>query len=312
MVQTQSPASPSPSGLRSAPARRCSFYLPLLASATGASAWKLDAFSNDIANTVTQVGEGLFGSGKPVPYEVTAGGHEYTCPGSRAWIHHASCAATFEMNADCDLVKDEVLARVEGKNGWEDPHNHGKYSVLHDDPKKKILSLQRDTNSTPKYTDLMLLTFISTAEDTTCSVSACSESQITSYLDFSTNYCNLRNLLCGSKTSGCKTAKHAELEIVKQDLDDCAQSDAMKCSSATHGASAMVKHVAVATGTEVEIQSHQSAGLPSEAATHSSSPEETRAGATGRPGDLDDAVDYSTSSSTSSAAAKESEVKDEQ
>lgn len=33
---------------------------------------------------------------------------------------------------------------------------------------------------------------------TGCQLTACSESQVTSYSDFSTNYCNLRNLYCGS------------------------------------------------------------------------------------------------------------------
>merc|ERR1711865_1126354 len=37
-----------------------------------------------------------------------------------------------------------------------------------------------------------------------CRIEACSESQGTSVGDFSTNYCDLRNLYCGS-ADGCKT-----------------------------------------------------------------------------------------------------------
>jgi hypothetical protein len=40
-----------------------------------------------------------------------------------------------------------------------------------------------------------------------CQFTACSESQVTSIGDASTNYCNTRMLLCG-KADGCKPVKH--------------------------------------------------------------------------------------------------------
>lgn len=59
------------------------------------------------------------------------------------------------------------------------------------------------------YTDKMDLMFAAsgTAAGNAmgCEVTACSESQVTSYADFSTNYCNLRNLYCGSD-DGCPYA----------------------------------------------------------------------------------------------------------
>merc|ERR1712187_301415 len=40
-----------------------------------------------------------------------------------------------------------------------------------------------------------------------CDIAACSESQGTSMKDFSTNYCDSRNLYCGS-ADGCKPVLH--------------------------------------------------------------------------------------------------------
>jgi len=47
------------------------------------------------------------------------------------------------------------------------------------------------------YTDKQIFTFQGSAS--TCTISACSASQGTSLKDFSTNYCDIRNLLVGSK-----------------------------------------------------------------------------------------------------------------
>ena len=52
----------------------------------------------------------------------------------------------------------------------------------------------------------MILT-LSVAGESSCIVAGCSESQGESYLDFDTNYCNLRVLYCGS-ADGCKPVQH--------------------------------------------------------------------------------------------------------
>ena len=44
-------------------------------------------------------------------------------------------------------------------------------------------------------------------ENDRCVVRGCSASQVTSVADFSTNYCNLRMLYCGSK-DGCRPVLH--------------------------------------------------------------------------------------------------------
>merc|ERR1712151_665681 len=54
-----------------------------------------------------------------------------------------------------------------------------------------------------KYTDKMI--FDLTADGDNCKIEACSESQVASYLDFGTNYCELKLLYCGS-AEGCKVA----------------------------------------------------------------------------------------------------------
>ena len=56
-----------------------------------------------------------------------------------------------------------------------------------------------------KYTDKLKFTF-EDAPSGTCNIHGCSESQVFSVADFSTNYCNLRMLYCGSHEN-CKSVK---------------------------------------------------------------------------------------------------------
>ncbi|CAJ1393614.1 unnamed protein product [Effrenium voratum] len=121
------------------------------------------------------------------------------CPGSKSWIH-ASTKVQAVADASCDDVMSEMIARV--TSDWKDPHNGGTYSVL--SKADGELNLQRVTGN-KKFTDKMTLTF--SQEGSQCAVNACSESQSFSIGDFSTNYCNLRNLYCGS-ADGCVTVKH--------------------------------------------------------------------------------------------------------
>ena len=50
------------------------------------------------------------------------------CPESDAVIH-AWARTTVRFDAPCKTVKNEVLARIAGKNGWVDPHNAGTYEL---------------------------------------------------------------------------------------------------------------------------------------------------------------------------------------
>merc|ERR1712048_42896 len=78
-----------------------------------------------------------------------------------------------------------------------------------------------------KYTDKM--TFSLFDENGKCSIQACSASQVFSVADFSTNYCNLRMLYCGSK-EGCKpVATDAAIQETSKSPSFGAGSDATAC-----------------------------------------------------------------------------------
>lgn len=83
-------------------------------------------------------------------------------------------------------------------------HNGGVYSVTAKTSSE--LATQRTTNPAKsvggqKYTDKQL--FKLSDHSGKCEIHGCSESQGFSVGDFSTNYCDMRNLYCGS-ADGCK------------------------------------------------------------------------------------------------------------
>ncbi len=130
----------------------------------------------------------------------------YHCPNSPAHIH-ASCRIAAHTTQpptttpdSCQHLHTEILARVNAKDGWTDPHNKGTYKLLNQTD--NLLSLQRQTGD-KKYVDKIDISLVSGANGGGCSLYGCSESQVTSIYDASTNYCNIFNLYCGSK-DGCK------------------------------------------------------------------------------------------------------------
>merc|ERR1719446_1986958 len=136
---------------------------------------------------------------------VLAPTHAYKCPGSGSPIH-ASCKVTAVAAASCSDVAAEIKARASAQGGWVDPHNGGIYSVTSSSDTE--LQTQRTTN--PKtsvggkvYTDKQTFTFTPQGPNS-CQIDGCSVSQGFSAKDFSTNYCDMRNLYCGT-ADGCKT-----------------------------------------------------------------------------------------------------------
>lgn len=141
------------------------------------------------------------------------------CPGSPvpADTPHDSAELQVTFASDsCAVVAAEMLARVAAEAGWRDPHTRhgagtrGAYALLGRaaaaaDGTPGALSLSR-TTADGSYTDLMDLSFESRAGG--CVVQACSESQVPSFLDMSTNFCNLHDLYCGL-ADGCPFALHA-------------------------------------------------------------------------------------------------------
>jgi hypothetical protein len=133
-----------------------------------------------------------------------------SCPGSSAPVH---CGGTVEATVaeSCSAVMQEVKDRVNELNGWYDAHNNGTYTLLAESG--NVLSLNRVTGD-GKYTDLINMDF--TDSGSACAVTSCSESQVFSIGDFSTNYCNQFLLLCGS-ADGCRVsgldAAYTELAV---------------------------------------------------------------------------------------------------
>mmetsp|Transcript_9967 Transcript_9967/g.12571 ORF Transcript_9967/g.12571 Transcript_9967/m.12571 type:complete len:227 (+) Transcript_9967:123-803(+) len=153
-----------------------------------------------------------------------------TCPGSQAY-KNAKCSMiiTFPRPTPCNEVLTEITSRMNGENGWTDPHNQGTYTILNtivnDEEQMTQITGSRVTGD-GKYTDMFIFTL---EEDVGggCILSGCSESQVFSVLDFSTNYCNLRNLYCNSKDDGCPISKY-NLSY-EETYVDCWQRDATKC-----------------------------------------------------------------------------------
>lgn len=145
------------------------------------------------------------------------------CPGSPAW-KHAKCIMKINFpGTECSAVQSEIKMRLTDQN-WIDPHNQGTYKQ--NSASSSVIEGERLTGD-GKYTDKFMFTFVTTEEtDGGCDVSACSESQVTSILDFSTNFCNLRNLYCSTK-DGCSIQKY-DLEY-KETYVDCWQNKVEKC-----------------------------------------------------------------------------------
>ena len=79
------------------------------------------------------------------------------------------------FDAPCKTVKNEVLARIAGKNGWSDPHNAGTYELT-----SSVGDVVAATHLTGdgKYTDKLQFMFENADGGDDCEVSGCSVSQV--------------------------------------------------------------------------------------------------------------------------------------
>jgi len=134
------------------------------------------------------------------------------CPGSSAWVHAKTTINTAFTNT-CADVQAEVKARAEGSTSgkWTDPHNKGTYTIA--SASGSVWSLSRKTGNS-EYTDKLQFTFTDSANGG-CNLYACSESQVTSVLDFSTNYCNSHDLYCSD--DGCHVL-NTKLSYTESDI----------------------------------------------------------------------------------------------
>ena len=195
------------------------------------------------------------------------------CPGSPASIH-AKCEMTIRFQNDditntstsinhkevdskkqenhddpCKTIIEEVTLRLQHYQGWVDPHNHGTYTLLSSSsssssPISTMIKASRKTGGHGDYVDLLNLEFVSivsnkedssSSSSSSCLVRACSESQVTSILDFSTNYCNLHNLYYsggirdGDDDSPPFYIRH-NITNYQEEYNNCGQRKVEKCS----------------------------------------------------------------------------------
>lgn len=146
-----------------------------------------------------------------------------SCPGSAAPYIHSKCEMGVKFANTCDEVMKEIIARVNSKS-WVDPHNGGTYNLT--TTTGSSIVGERLTGD-KKYVDKFDFTFSMSGES--CVVQACSESQVNSVVDYSTNYCNLHDLYCSS-VDGCPTVgKDLQYEEI---FSSCSEHDSKKCVGA--------------------------------------------------------------------------------
>eukprot|EP01061_Rhynchopus_euleeides_P016858 TRINITY_DN2819_c0_g2_i2.p2 TRINITY_DN2819_c0_g2~~TRINITY_DN2819_c0_g2_i2.p2 ORF type:complete len:166 (+),score=55.84 TRINITY_DN2819_c0_g2_i2:61-558(+) len=146
---------------------------------------------------------------------------DYSCPSAPFGLH-ASCEVTATVNGTCAEALAEAVVRMQGKNGWTDPHNGGNYSVTSQTTTE--INGKRLTGKAPHYEDHFTMKF--EGSGSICTIVSCSKSQSTSVLDFSTNYCNQHNLYCGTQ-HGCKYVQYNF--HVTEKFGSCHQHDSSAC-----------------------------------------------------------------------------------
>lgn len=207
------------------------------------------------------------------------------CPGSPAEMHAGVImAAVFEES--CDVVEAELVARLFGTAGWVDPHNRGAYSLT--SRSAGMLRGQRVTGDGTNYTDKVVLQLSDlsqgsgawsvdpdlTASPHGCRLQGCSESQGRSYGDYSTNFCNIRNLYCGD-ADGCAEAEHG-LTLRRETmctLMQGASDDVSQCTTAHHPVEVGVLGQRVGE-VQLEVQAEAEVHIEAEGPDHNEEPEE--------------------------------------
>jgi len=158
-----------------------------------------------------------------------------TCPawsGKGLFSPNAHCKMEWTLAASCDLVREEIYARVEKKNHWIDAHNQGNYANRTDETQEdRLVKLQRitphllfkrpewETKMNTQFIDHINLSLEDVDGTDQCKVSGCSESQGKSLWDYSTNFCNMKVLLAG-ESEGYKKAIHDIRTVEEPTLPD--------------------------------------------------------------------------------------------
>ena len=136
-------------------------------------------------------------------------GASSACPGSPSLVH-AKCKITVRFEQPCDVVEKLMAERVSAVHDCKS--KPGTY-------KGSWRSGSRTTGD-GKYVD-KFKNSLAADGDGGCTLTACSESQSTSVIDYSTNYCNLRNLY-GANASATALA-------YVEHMDSCTQHESSLC-----------------------------------------------------------------------------------
>jgi hypothetical protein len=146
------------------------------------------------------------GASKALRSEMRVDG-DSVCPGSPVMIH-AKCKLAVHFEQPCAKVQQVMESRMNAVHDCK--ARPGTY--------RGTWQAGSRTTGDERYTDKFKI-MLAPAHSGGCTMSACSESQVFSVLDYSTNYCNLFNLY-GNASSPLTFAEH---------LDSCGQHDKDKC-----------------------------------------------------------------------------------
>ena len=211
-----------------------------------------------ITRAAPHVGEAMSaGAGSAAPRYPKADAVEASsvCPPSPASVH-CQCAIKFRVrDFGCRDVKEEVERRMHGWDGWVDPKSRpGSYRLL--ESTADTTKGTRTTGDGNAFVDYFTFKYIQEDElGGECTVVGCSASQVTSMYgelrtrterarsedlqtdappipDFSTNFCNMRNLLAGTmSTPPVKICRH-DIRSLSHDasLFTCPFHDESQCN----------------------------------------------------------------------------------
>ena len=157
------------------------------------------------------------------------------CPGSPA-SRHSQCSLKVDFDQSCVQVAAEIVARLRGEQGWRCPKSHpGSYELISESAAAVQGRRTTGAGATPpgpgkSYTDAFGFQLAASASGGGTG-HTCSESQGPSFCDYSTNYCNMRNLYCNT-AEGCKVVHH---ELTSKEEVDASCYHAPKCQGSLKG-----------------------------------------------------------------------------
>ncbi|KXJ28282.1 uncharacterized protein LOC110254661 [Exaiptasia diaphana] len=111
---------------------------------------------------------------------------------------HASCKIHWKWSLNCTTVNELIISQIKAWNGEKGCDQGGEKCLYN--LKESSPDMIKATHETPKKHYVDDLTFNFTKSSEGCAVEGFSTSEVWyAVLDYGTNYCNLHNLITGSK-----------------------------------------------------------------------------------------------------------------